>query len=102
MMVYGYTKVCSKADRNGKESDTLLFASARERNHIMYTDYSDSFDFMESNGSFSKADCNGNPKQTEEEFMEKLENSYDPDYEVFGKIQASDSHVQFEPFCKTV
>ena len=44
MIIYGYTRVCSESGINGKESETQLFLTQNERNHIMYEDYSDSFD----------------------------------------------------------
>lgn len=102
MIIYGYTRVCSESGINGKESETQLFLTQNERNHIMYEDYSDSFDAMESNGDIEETDANDNPKQTEDEFMKEIQNSNDANHDVFGLIQASDYHVQFEPFCKTL
>ena len=106
MQIYGYTRVCSEGGINGKESETVLFTSKDERNRIMYEDYSDTFDIMVETGDFEKrkgigfVDDNGNPKQTKKEFMKELQNSEDIDHDVFGLIQASDFHTQYEPFCK--
>lgn len=101
-MIYGYTRICSESGINGKESETSLYTSRKERDHFMYENYSDSFDAMEATGTIDGVDSNGNQKQTEEEFMEEIKISMDVEHDVFGLIQASDYHVQFEPFCKTV
>lgn len=102
MIIYGYTRVCSESDINGKESETYLFSTQKERNHIMYEDYSDSFDTMKSEGVIGEEDANTNPKQTEDEFIEEIYNSRDENRDSFGLIQAIEYHIQFEPFCKTL
>ena len=61
---------------------------------------SESFDAIEAAGSIEEIDCNENPKMTKEEFIKELSDSKDVNREVFGLIQASDFHVQFEPFTK--
>lgn len=47
-------------------------------------------------------DANGNPKMSEEEFMEELRTSKDIEHSVFGLIQAEDFHVQYEPFAEAM
>ena len=100
-MIYGYARVCSESDMHGRESEVQLFQDRKERDEIMWEDYSESFDAIEAAGSIEEIDCNENPKMTKEEFMKELSDSKDVNHEVFGLIQASDFHVQFEPFNKT-
>lgn len=110
MTIYGYTRVCSEGDRNGRESEVLLFPENKmERDRVMYQDYSDSFDAMAAEHDFeineddnTPHDANDEPKMTENEFLEALMNSKDQNQEIFGYIQASDCHVQYEPFIMTI
>ena len=103
MKVYGYTRVNSGGGAFGKESFTKLFLSESERNVVMYTDYSDAFDTLAADQSFEKegrkyVDENGSPKETQKEFMRKLKESKNVDHDIFGLIQCSDFHVEYEPF----
>lgn len=100
--VYGFVRVCSESDRDGKESDVQLFGSREERDRIMYLDYSETFDTMSMEGIIGNTDDNGNAKQDEQEFMQKMYDSKDVDHDVFGLIQAGDYHVQYEPFARCV
>lgn len=100
--VYGFVRVCSESDCYGKESDVQLFGSREERDRIMYLDYSETFDTMSMEGIIGDTDNNGNAKQDEQEFMQKMRDSEDVDHDVFGLIQAGDYHVQYEPFARCV
>lgn len=100
-MIYGYVRVCSESDFNGKESKVQLFEGRRQRDEMMWEDYSDSFDALKENDVIGETDYNNNPKKTKEEFMKELLESKDADHDVFGLIQADDFHIQFEPFTKT-
>lgn len=105
MQVYGYTRTNSAGGMYGKETDTDLFLSEEDRNAAMYGDYTVTFDMTAENEEFAEkdgkvVDSNGSPQMTEEEFMLELKNSKDVNRAVFGLIQGSDFHIQYEPFCK--
>lgn len=110
MTIYGYTRVNSQGDRTGRESEVLLFPDDRkQRDRVMYQDYSDSFDAMAAECGFkineddgTPHDENDEPKMTENEFLEALMDSKDQNQDIFGHIQASDYHVQYEPFTQTL
>lgn len=102
--VYGYTKVNSEGGAYGRESSTELHLSEEVRNARMYEDYVDTFNYLAENGELDKegrkyVDYNGNSRQSQKEFMQELKRSKDMNLDVFGLIQCSDFHVQFEPFC---
>lgn len=105
MKVYGFTKVDSEGYTNGRESWTELFLSEKDRNDVMYENYSDTFDSVAENYGFEKkdgklVDANKNPKQTRKQFMDEIKDSRDVDQDIFGYIQTNESHIQYEPFCK--
>lgn len=104
MKIYGFTRVCTEDNRYGRESMTEIHLSEQVRNARMYEDYVDTFNVTAENEEFEKegrkrVDYNGNPKYTQKEFMKELKDSKDVEKEVFGLIQCSDYHVQYEPFC---
>ncbi len=107
MTIYGYAKVSSEGGFNGKESDVQLFEDRNTRDHMMYEDYADTFDSMAENCDFEEdedgeyVDANDQLKMTEEEFAADMRKSKDTEHDVFGLIQASDMHIQFEPFSRT-
>ena len=100
MLLYGYTRICTDPGCNGKESETFVTPYEQERNEEMYKDYARQFDALKAEGTIGKEDDNGNPKQSKREFMKELKGSQNPDDDVFGLIQCSDFHVQYEPFTK--
>ena len=102
MLLYGYTKICTEPGYKGKETDTFITLSEKERNDEMYKEYVREFDNLRSSGIIEKEDANGNPKQSKREFMKELSDSKNPNTEVFGLIQCSDFHIQFEPFTKNL
>lgn len=107
MLIYGYTKINSEGGTNGKESYTVLFPAKKQRNESMYEDYAETFDTMATECGFEKTEAGfvddaKIPKLTKEQFAIEMENSKDPEADVFGVIQAYDHHVQYEPFVKAV
>lgn len=98
MVVYGYTRVRSKEGEKGRKSETLLFSSLAERNHIMYEDYSDSWDTAEMNGQLAKLITTDWEKKTKEELISRLEADRDPNHAIFGRIEGLDFQIQYEPF----
>lgn len=102
MIIYGYTRVSSETDGSGKHTETVLVPDDRKlRDRMMYEDYADTFDAVAQELEWEDGkDANGNARMTEDEFMKEL--SSDRDCRVFGLIQASESHVQYEPFVRMI
>lgn len=98
MVVYGYTRIISTEGENGRKSETLLFTSLAERNHIMYEDYSDRWDFAEAEGQLTKLITAEWEKKTKEELIKELEANRDPNRAVFARIECLTSQIQYEPF----
>lgn len=104
MTVYGYT-VVSIGGCSGRKSNVKLYLSDKIRDIVMYRDYSKTFDTLAEDNGFKTVghevvDANGNPKQSEEEFIKRLWDSKDIESESFGLIQAPDFCVLYEPFSR--